>query len=113
MVKSMSKSKSKKLSMGLNDTIGEPGTRGGNHGRLDLPRVTRGGARIFKSKPKSMVRSGTRITGKSKSMVRSGTRIRPGITSGGGRSKKLRKSRKSKSKSMVRSGTRIRPGITA
>ena len=109
MVKSMFKSKSKKLSMGVNNAVGEPGTRGGNHGRLDLPRVTRGGAR--KSKSKSMVRSGTRII--AKSMVRSGTRIRPGITSGGGRSKKLRKSRKSKSKSMVRSGTRIRPGITA
>lgn len=111
MVKSMSKSKSKKLSMGVNNSVGEPGTRGGNHGRLDLPRVTRGGAR--KSKSKSMVRSGARITGKSKSMVRSGTRIRPGITSGGGRTKKIRKSRKLKSKSMVRSGTRIRPGITA
>lgn len=95
MVKSISKSK--KLSMGVNNTVGEPGTRGGNHGRLDLPRVTRGGARKSKSK--------------SKSMVRSGTRIRPGITSGGGRTKKIRKSRKSKS--MVRSGVRIRPGITA
>lgn len=108
MVKSMFKSKSKKLSMGVNNTVGDPGTRGGNHGRLDLPRVTRGGAKKSR-KSKSMVRSGTRII--AKSMVRSGTRIRPGITSGGGRSKKLRKSRKSKS--MVRSGTRIRPGITA
>jgi hypothetical protein len=67
----------------------QAGTRGGDHGRLPLPIVSRGGGRSRRTKR----------------MVRSGTRIRPGITSGGGRSRRTKR--------MVRSGTRIRPGITA
>ena len=91
------------------------GTRGGNHGRLGIPKVTR----LINSKKKlrkqkgGMVRSSTRIrpgiTAKKLrkqkgGMVRSSTRIRPGITA-----KKLRKQKGG----MVRSSTRIRPGITA
>ena len=45
--------------------INQTGTRGGNHGRLELPKVT-------KLLSKSKKQKG--------GMVRSGTRIRPGIT---------------------------------
>ena len=65
----------------------QKGTRGGDHGRLPLPIVSRGGGRTSSKKTKRMVRSGTRI--------------RPGITSGGSRSKRTKR--------MVRSNTRIRP----